>query len=459
MKRNRYIGDRQFYAKVLAIAIPVMIQNGITNFVNMLDNIMVGMLGTEAMSGVSIVNQFLFVFNLLVFGAVSAAGIFTAQYFGSGDTDGVRYTFRFKLYTCLATGVLGILTFALFGPQLVGLFLHESDGAGDLALTLSFGMEYLGVMLIGLLPYAISQVYASTMRETGHTVPPMVASVVAVFTNLVLNLILIFGLLGAPALGVRGAAIATVISRFLELIVLVIYAHTHREQCPYIVGVYRSLRVPRALVGRILIKGLPLMLNEAGWSLAVTMRNQCYSVRGLDVVAALNIATTLQNLLSVVYISLGSAIAIILGRELGAGEMESAKESSRKLIAFTVFAAVLVSALFAGGAFLFPKIYNTSDAVRELATYLMLIGAAVLPFDAYAFSAYYTMRSGGQVFVTILFDSVFMWCLVIPLCVLIAYFTSMNIYWLFLITQATCVIKAGLGVLLLKRGTWVRRLV
>ena len=101
MKRNRYIGDRQFYAKVLAIAIPVMIQNGITNFVNMLDNIMVGMLGTEAMSGVSIVNQFLFVFNLLVFGAVSAAGIFTAQYFGSGDTDGVRYTFRFKLYTCL----------------------------------------------------------------------------------------------------------------------------------------------------------------------------------------------------------------------------------------------------------------------------------------------------------------------------------------------------------------------
>lgn len=456
---RKYIGDSHFYRKVLAVALPIMVQNGITNFVNMLDNVMVGRLGTEAMSGVSIVNQFLFIFNLMVFGAVAAASIFTAQYHGSGDVEGVRYTFRFKLITCVLTGGVGILLFIFFGSAFIELFLRGGEGTGNAAMTLSYGQAYLKLMLIGLLPYAVTQVYSSTLRETGEGVPPMVASIVAVATNFVLNLILIFGLLGAPALGVRGAAIATVISRFAELLVLVIWAHLHKARCPYLAGAYRSLYVPRALLWQIVIKGLPLMANEVCWSLAITLRNQCYSVRGLDVVAALNIATTLQNLLSVVYMALGSAIAIIVGRELGAGEEEGARDTARKMMAFTVFASLLISVLFASAAFLFPQIYNTTEAVRSLATYLMLASAAILPFGAYAYAAYYTLRAGGQVYVTVLFDSVFMWVLVIPLCAVLAYLTNVNIYLLFLLGQGTEIVKAMLGLVLLRRVNWARRLV
>ena len=459
MNFKKYLGDRRFYRMVLAVALPIMVQNGITNFVNLLDNIMVGSLGTESMSGVSIVNQFVFVFNLLIFGAVSAAGIFTAQYHGLGDRDGVRYTFRFKLYINLAVSTACVLVFAFFGEALIGSFLYDGSTEGDLALTLSEGFDYLKIMLIGLIPYAISQVYASTMRETEEALMPMIASIVAVATNFVLNVVLIFGYLGAPALGVVGAAVATVISRFAELAVLVIWGHTHTKKCSFLVGAYRSLRVPRVLTCRIMMKGFPLMLNELFWSLSVTMRNQCYSTRGLDVVAAQNINSTIENLFSVVYLALGTAIAIVVGNLLGAGKLEEAKETDRRMIAFSVMSAVGISGLLVGTAWLFPLLYNTGGDVRSLATAMILITALFTPFRAFAHAAYFTLRSGGRVMITILFDSVYMWSVVMPVSYLLAYFTSLNIIWLFVICQGVEAAKFLLGALLLKRSQWANQLV
>ncbi|MBR6727493.1 MAG: MATE family efflux transporter [Clostridia bacterium] len=456
---KKYIGDKHFYRTVLAVAVPIMVQNGITNFVNLLDNIMVGRLGTESMSGVSIVNQFIFIFNLMIFGAVSAAGIFTAQYHGLGDRDGVRYTFRFKGMINLTAGLLGVLVFALFGDHLIGMFLHDGSAEGDLALTLSEGLAYLNVMLIGLVPYAISQVYASTMRETGETVMPMIASIVAVATNFVLNIVLIFGYLGAPALGVQGAAIATVISRFAELAVLLIWGHTHTGRCGFLVGAYRSLRVPRVLTGRIMLKGLPLMLNELFWSLAVTMRNQCYSTRGLDVVGAQNINATIDNLFSVVYLALGTSISIIVGNLLGAGKIEEAKDVDRKMMALSVMCSVGISALLVATSGLFPLFYNTGEGVRTLATFMIIVTACVTPFRAFAHAAYFTLRSGGKVMVTILFDSVYMWSVVMPVALVLAHFTGIGIHWMFIICQVVESVKFILGAVLLKRGSWVRQLV
>ena len=234
---NRYIGDRAFYRHVLGVAVPIIIQNGISNFVSLLDNIMVGQVGTVPMSGVSIVNGLLFVFNLCVFGASSGAGIFTAQFHGSGDQEGVRHTFRFKVLVCLAIGVLGIGLFLAGGQPLIGLYL---TGEGDAAMAegaMAYGLEYLHVMLWGLLPFALANAYASTLRETGETVVPMVGGVCAVLVNLVLNYILIFGHFGAPVLGVKGAAIATVISRYAELAIVAGWTHRNHVKKPFIVGV------------------------------------------------------------------------------------------------------------------------------------------------------------------------------------------------------------------------------
>jgi putative MATE family efflux protein len=314
-------------------------------------------------------------------------------------------------------------------------------------------------MLIGLIPYAISQAYASTMRETGQTFVPMVASSTAVATNFVLNAILIFGLFGAPALGVMGAAIATVIARFVELSILTVWGHSHKEQCPYLVGAYRSLYIPRELFGHILAKGLPLMANEFFWAMAITLRNQSYSTCGLEVVAAQNIAVTIINLFSVVYMSLGSAIAIVVGNQLGAGEIEKARDTDRKMIAFSVTCAAGIGLFLIGLAQVFPSLYKAPESVRDLATYMIVITSCALPFFSYAHAAYFTLRSGGRVGITFLFDSVYMWTIVIPTVVLLANFTSISIYALYIAGTLAEMLKCIFGFIFLRKINWARRLV
>lgn len=457
--RHKYIGDKKFYKSTLKIAVPMMIQNGITNLVSLLDNVMVGRLGTEAMSGVSIVNQFIFIFNLLVFGSVAAAGIYIAQYYGLKDEKGLRFSFRYKFLITSLAAVLGVASILIFEEQLISLFLHESDSTGNLLLTMEYGKKYLSWIVIGLIPYAISQIYASTLRETGEVVVPMISCIVAVFTNFILNLLLIFGLLGFPSLGVEGAAIATVVSRFVELLILVVYAHRNVSRFTYLRGAFSSFKIPQHLFTAISIKGIPLMMNECLWAIAMTTRNQCYSTRGLDVVAAQNISATVFNLFNVVYMSLGSAIAIIIGNLLGAGKVDEAKEKTRKLITFSVFTGCLISLVMMISSLIFPKIYNTTDDVRSLASYMMIVSGLTMPFAAFANGAYFTLRSGGKVLTTILFDSVFMWTITIPVSLIFTYLTNINIFVLFVICQFVDTLKCVFGAFLLKRGKWANVLV
>ena len=254
---SRYFGDKAFYKTLMAIAVPVMLQNGLTNLVSLLDNIMVGAVGTEQMSGVSIVNQLLFVFNLCIFGGLSGAGIYTAQFYGKGDQEGVRHTFRFKLIVGALLSAAGIGIFLTFGRELIALYLTGEGTAEEAARTMDYGLRYLKVMLIGLVPFALSNAYSGTLREVGETKVPMVAGIVAVFVNLTGNYVLIFGRFGAPALGVVGAAVATVLSRFVELTIVAVWLHCNGARHPYIVGALRSFRIPGALAGDITIKGLP----------------------------------------------------------------------------------------------------------------------------------------------------------------------------------------------------------
>lgn len=453
-----YIGDRAFYKSALAIAIPMIIQNAVTNLVNLLDNLMVGSLGTEQMSGVAIVNQFIFVFNLAVFGAISGAGIFTAQFNGRGDVEGVRHTLRVKLIICLVIGLLGIGIFTGFGDFLINTFLSKESEELDLALTLLSGQGYLSYIIIGLIPFALSQVYASTLRETGETVVPIIASVASIATNFIFNALLIFGLLGFPALGVVGAAIATSTSRFVELIILLTYTHANKKKCPFAVGVFKNFSVPLALVKQIIIKGMPILLNELFWSLSITVSNQCYSTRGLDVVAAMNISFTLQNLLSVSYFALSSSIAIIVGNLLGAGKLEEAKDTDKKLLAFAVMVGCCMMGVQFGLSPFFPLLYNVSDSVRGLASFIMICFGLTMPAAALATSTYYTIRSGGRVFITMLFDSVYAWVIVMPVVFCLSYFTDLPFNYLLPIVLVVENLKLIPGLILVHKGIWVRQL-
>ncbi len=456
---KRYIGDRAFYSKLFAVLIPIFVQNLITNFVNLLDNVMVGQVGTEPMSGVAIVNQLLFVFNLCVFGGLAGAGIFTAQYYGKNDQEGVRQTMRLKVWIA---GVI-VLVFGgallLFGGGLIGLFLHEGQEALDLAATLGFGESYLHVMLLQIVPFAVTQIYASTLRGTGETLLPMRAGIAAVLVNLVFNYILIFGKLGFPALGVVGAAAATVLARFVECAIVVVWAHRHTERLPYMRALYRSLRVPAALTRKVLVLGAPLLLNELLWSGGMTMLNQCYSLRGLEVVSAFNISSTVGNLFFGAFISIGDAISILIGQLLGAGELERAVEDDRKLVAFSVAVSLLIAGLMALASPYVPLLYNTTGTVRALASRLLLITALLMPAHAFANACYFTIRSGGKTLITFVFDSLFVWVLQIPLAFALSRYTGLPILPMYALVEGMNLVKCVIGLIMLRSRKWVVNLV
>lgn len=456
---RKFIGDRVFYRHIATVAIPIILQNFITNFVSLLDNIMVGRVGTVEMSGVAIVNQLLFVFNLCVFGAVSGAGIFTAQFYGSGDQKGIRHTFRFKLYAALMLTVAGVALSLCAGAPLIELYLRGDGNAQDASLSLQHGLSYLKIMLLGLLPFALTNAYSGTLRETGQTVVPMAAGICATLVNLCLNFVLIFGNFGAPALGVRGAALATVISRYVELGIVAIWTHANPKQNPFIRGAFRSFHIPRKLLVQILICSAPLMINECLWGIGTAFLNQCYSVRGLDVVAAVNISSTIVNLASVVFLSMGAVMSIIIGQLLGASAPEArVRDSFRKIAAISVASCVAIGIVLIFTSGLFPKIYNTSDSVRSIAAQLICVSAIFMPFNAYVHGVYFALRSGGKTLITFLFDSCFMWVISVPLAFCISRFTGIPIIPMYALCLSTDLIKCTIGTFMIRGKAWMRNL-
>ena len=448
-----------YFKRMILIAVPIMIQNGITNFVSMLDNIMVGRVGTLQMTGVSIVNQLVFIFGLCIFGAMSGAGIFTAQFYGKKDKDGVRSTLQYKIVTSLILALAGAVIFSLLGEALISAYLKGEGTPEDIAAVMAYAKGYLKISIIGTVPFALSQAYASTMRETNDRLIPMIATISAVFVNLIFNYLLIFGKFGFPELGVNGAAIATTLSRFVELGILLIWSHTHKEKYDFIPGLFTKFTITKSQIWKITLVTIPLLLNETLWAAGIAVLNQCYSVRGLSVVAALNIVSTLTNVFNVAFIAFGHATGIILSQMLGAGEKKQAKFAAPKLFIFSMATVVLISALMSAFAPIFPQIYNTEDSVRSLATSLILTAAIFMPFAAGTNAGYFTLRSGGKTLLTFIFDCGFVWIVNIPLAFILSRYTDLYIVYLYACVLATDTVKCLLSYILVKKGVWLNTVV
>lgn len=455
--KEKYIGDRNFFKILWALALPIVVQQGITNFVSLLDNLMVGDLGTIQMSAVSIVNQLFFVFNLAVFGGLSGASIFGTQFFGRGDWRGMRDTFRFKMVFAILISAIAIGVFICLEEELLMIFLRSEENTPEqIAATLAEAKRYLRIALVGLLPFAVVQAYAGTLRETSETVTPMIAGIIAIAVNLTFNYLLIFGKLGFPKLGVAGAAIATVMSRFVEMAYVVIATHLKAHKYKFVEGVYRKFSIPGNLVKRIIVTGAPLMVNEVLWSLGQTFINSNYAKRGIVVVAATNITATAWNLFCVIMFAMGSAVIIMVGQKLGEGDRDGAIDIDNKLLFTSAVIHTVIAVIIIALAPFIPLMYNVEPEVRALATQCLTVAGLSLPIHAITHIIYFTVRSGGKTLITFLLDSGFTWAIPCVMSFILCKYTGIDVIWVYFAVQFSDLLKLFIGVPLFKSGFWAR---
>ena len=457
--KSKLIGTKDFYRRVIAIVVPMIIQNTITNVVSLLDNVMVGRVGTLQMSAVTIVNQLMFVFYLCIFGGMAGAGIFATQYAGANDNDGIRHCMRMKAIVGVLMTAIALGIFLIFRQPLIEMYIAKDTLPNDAAATIKYATDYMNIMLIGLLPFSVMQVYASSLREVGETKLPMIASISAILVNLVFNYFLIFGAFGFPRLEVAGAAIATVLSRFVEAGIIIIAATLKRKKYPFITGVFKRLYVPWNLAKQIITKGMPLLVNEFLWSSSMAVLLQCYSVRGIEVLSAVNISNTVNNLFNVVFLTMGNAVAIIVGQHLGANRIKEAKQSVWQLLTLSVGCCIAMGGIMACLAPFIPHIYKTEPEVKQMATYFLFTVAALMPVFAFAHNCYFTLRSGGRTIITFVFDSAFAWVIVVPLAFILSKYTALPIVPLYIIVQSLDIIKCIIGFFMVKKGMWIRNII
>jgi len=296
-----------------------------------------------------------------------------------------------------------------------------------------------------------------------------VGSVIAILTNLVLNFLLIYpvrelNVFGATftmwgaGWGVRGAAVATVIARFVEMLFVLIYAHAHQERYIFLKGAFRNGYVPLSLLKKIAVTGTPLMLNEVLWSLGMTFINQCYSTRGMTALAALNITSTAWNLFCIIMFAMGNAVSIMVGQCLGKGDVKGARDTDNKLLFITAVSHIVLGLMLAGMAGIIPHWFAVTDETKNLAAQTLVIAGLALPIHAFLHATYFTIRSGGKTFITFLFDSVYTWCVPAVLAFVLSRYTQADVVLMYFCIQFIDVAKLIIGLLMLRSDFWANDL-
>ncbi len=445
---GRFLSDRRFFADLFRIAIPIALQNLVASSVNMLDTIMVGRLGAAELAAVGLGNQVYFLLLILIFGIGSGSGVFTAQYWGKKDLAGIRRTVGMALSLGLGSALV-FLALSAGAPRFI-LGLYSKDPA-----VLDLGASYLRTAAWSFPALALSFVLSMALRGVEKVRLPLAATVVSLAANLVLNWILIFGNLGFPALGVRGAAIATVVSRWLEAIIVLFVAYGRRYPPA---GTLRELTDWSAgFVSRFTGIAAPVVLNESMWALGVTFYNGIFARMSTGAIAAFNIQNTFFQLAMVLFMGTANASAVMIGKRIGEGNREGAYDWAGRFAVLAPALGMAVSVLLVPSVLTLPHLFRMEPEVLRQAR-AMLFGLALF-FPAKVFNLHVVIgicRSGGDTKFAAFYDIFGVWGVGVPLAALGAFVWKLEPWVVFLLLNLDEAAKLGLGLWRLGTRKWLR---
>jgi putative MATE family efflux protein len=447
MKLSTLFSDKQFYKSLWTIAVPIALQNLVNAFVNMADTVMIGRLGTVEIAAVGLGNNFFFLYSIILFGIGSGGAIFTAQFWGKKDVPGIRKNTGFCLLLHLIVACLFTAAAVLAPEQILGIYSRDSA-------VIEAGSVYLKTVAASFIPFAVAQVFVLTLRSIEKMNIPMITTLIALAVNVVLNYFLIFGVGPFPMLGVKGAAIATVISRVIETVILVaisykrkyVFAGNLREMTNFNSGyVYRFIRIC-----------LPVILNEVIWSTGVTMQNIIFARTDTDAIAAFNIVGTFSQLTWVLFIGLGNGVAVLIGKRIGEGKESTARDYAARIIRVAPLIALGAAFVLIPISALIPFIFNVNANVLAATGAMFIILSIMYPLRAFNMAMVIGIcRAGGDTVFCSIYDTVFMWTVAIPLAAIASFVFHAPVFIIYLCLNVEEPLKAFLGLRRYRSGKWL----
>lgn len=448
--------DVKFTRMVFIVALPIIIQQMIMALAQLVDNLMVGTLGEAAIAGVGASNMLFSIVLYLGFGIIEGCSIFSAQQYGARQLDRLKHTFVVSIYFALILGVLSTIIIGSGREFLIGLFINGNTQVSVDALNL--GVMYTKVVVFSYLFLTLSTAIGSSFRAIGMTKIPMFAGIIAIFTNSFLNYIFIFGNFGAPELGVVGAAYATIVSRCIEFLILLFLMNRLKvDFCPTI---KHFVTVPKALFHSITLKVLPLTLNEFGWAFGRASIMALYGARSAEEFAAVQISNTMANLLYVAMSGFAVAVSVVVGQELGRGNLEHAKLSAKKLLGLGLYISLFITLVGFVLVMILPLFYGTvSPETMGLARAFLAVIAICFPIYLVTATIFFTLRAGGDAKSVLLMDGAYMWVVTVPITFLLVFYTPLSILVIYIIMQGFDIIKMFISFKMFRKYEWLKTIV
>ena len=442
--------DREYIGRVLSIALPVSLQMLLKMIVNFIDTVMIGKLGESAIAGVGLANKYFFVFVLLVFGVESGSGVLASQYMGNNDIKNIRKVLGLGLLLSLTGGIIFATTAFIMPDRLMKIFTNSQDA-------ITIGAAYLGVVCISYPFTAATDIYVAIMRAVGEVKVPVISSIFAIVVNIILNYILIFGKFTFPALGVVGAAIATVVARIFEFLLTIVLIKL--KSSPLICSLKNLNPFSKDLINQFFVTAFPVIINESLWGLGTTLYSVVYGRMGDAAIAAITISTALQDLLVVSFQGIALAAVVILGNEMGADNLKKAKVYGSYTWILTIIVSISVSILIVLLRVPFVRLYNVSDDLMSDIKLCLLVFAIFLPFKAVAtVNLVGILRSGGDTLFCLFMDLSGVWLIGVPMAFIGGLYFKLPIYIVYGMVLSAEIYKTVLGYIRYKQGKWLKNL-
>lgn len=449
--KDKSIKNSVFYNTLLKLAIPIVIQNLITSSINALDTIMIGRLGEVEIAAVGIANQYFFLFNLLIIGITSGAGIFISQYWGQKDRENIHRTLGFSLITSIIFSILFTII-ALKVPQNI-IYLFNKD-----PYVIQLGVEYLKLVSISYIFTAISLVYGVSSRCVEDTIAPMLVSIISLIVNGVLNYIFIFGALGVPAMGVKGAAYATLIARVVETIVLISYIYIKKG--PLAAKIKNIIDIDKEFIKKSLETIIPVVINDLCWATAMIIYAIAYGNLGTQAMAAVQITTTIQNIFMVFCFGLANGASVMIGHQVGAGNIHVSMEYVKRFQKLSVITGIILGIILALTAPYILSFFNISDVVYNSALRILYILSISMTMKIIgAVNIVGILRGGGAVSYSLKVEAFTMWFIGVPLVFLGSYIFKLPVEWVVLLVVCEEIAKVVFTTRKLRTEKWIRQVI